>query len=457
MRRPRDVWRGWRERWTRVEETPPGELGPRLRLAVRAATLGRVFARQVQRDRLPVVAGHLTFKTLLGLVPAMVLNLMIISFFWRGGDAGREVQDAIFQALGITEIRIQVDGKEVDLAAKINEIVAAALANLNAAAAIGIVILFYLAMSVLATIEQAMNRIWQVRSSRPLWRRAILFWLVLTLGPPAIALAYYVSDRIRYGAPHLPPGLQAFWGGAVALAGNCFVLLVIYKLLPNVRVRTWAALAGAAVAGTLWHLLAKTLFDYYVHEAVGYTRMYGNLAVVPLFFLWLYVTWLFVLFGCEVAYIVQNYANLSRAEAAQRRPGEGRFLAAEFVALVAMAAVAKRFRDGAGPAPLPLLAGATGVERVHLEELMGRLEAAGLLARLPCAAPAEDAEPAWLPARDPRSITVADVLQAARRRLPLPADAAHDALHRRVRAAYDGIENDRAASAGRVTVADLVA
>jgi membrane protein len=405
---------------------------------------------------LPVISGHLTFKTLLGIVPVLVLLLMIIRFFWHGSNVGKEVLDAICGALNISDIRIQAGGQEVDLAEKINEIVKEAMKNVSAAAAVGILILFYLAMSVLATIEEAMNRIWQVRTSRPLWRRAILFWLVLTLGPPAIALAYYASSRIHNPASMLPEGLQAFWGGAVAVVGNCFVLFVVYKLLPNTRVRTVAALAGAAVAGTLWQLLAKTAFDIYLQQATGYTRMYGTLAIVPLFCLWLYVTWFFVLIGCEVAFVVQNYGDLVRAVAQEQRRGESRFLAAEFVALVAMTLVAERFRKGTGPAPLTALASATGVEQVHLEELLRRLESAKLLVRLaPSGLVGESLEPAWLPARDPKTVTVADVILAARRQLPLPAEAIHDALHHRVRSAYDGIEKDRAVSAGRVSVADL--
>jgi membrane protein len=457
MRKPRDIWRQCCNWWTRIEETAPNQLSPAFRRAVRAAALIRVGVRQVTRDRLPVIAGHLTFKTLLGLVPVLVLVLMIISFFWHGGNVGREVRDSILSALNISDIRLNVDGEDIDLASKIDEIVAGAMKNMSAAAAVGIIILFYLSMSVLATIEEEMNRIWRVRTSRPLWRRAILFWLVLTLGPPAIAAAYYVAAQIHHPASHLPESLKVLWGGAVAVVGNCFVLFVMYKLLPNARVRTFAAIAGAVVAGVLWQLIAKTAFDYYIHEAVGYTRMYGNLAVVPIFCLWLYVTWLFILMGCEVAYVVQNYADLARAVAADRRSGESKFLSAEFVGLVAMAAVARRFRKGDGPAPLAFLAAAAGVERVHLEELLGRLEAAGLLVRLTPAAPAEDAEPAWLPARDPQTITLADVIQAARRRLPLPADAVHDDLHRRVREAYERLESDRALSAGRTTVADLAA
>ena len=442
-----------------LRDRSPDELGRLGRMAVYQLRLWPLCWQRVLQDRLITVAGHLTFKTLLGLIPVLVLFLLIVNFFWREGDAGNQLQDAVFRALSITEIRIEVDGEDVDLAQKINSIVSAAQANMNAAAAVGIAVLFYLAMSVLATIEGAMNRIWQVRQSRPLWKRLILFWLVLTLGPPAAAAAYYASGYVQgyigTGASLLPEWLQVLWGGAIALAANCFVLFILYKLLPNVAVRTRAALAGAVVAGVLWHLMAKTAFEIYIGQATGYSRMYGNLAVVPLFFLWLYVTWLFVLFGFEVAYVVQNFKGLLQADVLSR--DRDRFLAADFLGLMAMAVVARRFREGQGPTPLATLVEAAGIGQADLEDLLGRLESAGLLARTPQSAAADDAACAYLPAREPHAMTAAEITQAVHGVLPVPIDSAHLALHKQVRAAYERLRSDRSLAAGGVTVADLAA
>ncbi|MGB2937363.1 MAG: YhjD/YihY/BrkB family envelope integrity protein [Phycisphaerae bacterium] len=443
----------------RLLGSPTHELDRWGRLAVYQMRLWRFCGRQLRRDRLVTVAGDLTFKTLLGLIPFLVLFLMVIGFFSRGSEIGTQVQGALFKVLNITEITVAVDGEEVGLAEQIERLVTAAGERLNmaATATIGIVFLFSLSMNVLATVEGAMNRIWQIRERRPLWKKLVMFWLVLTLGPPAVVLAIYATDYIAEQAAVVPAWLEVFGRWAVGLATVWFVLFVGYKLLPHLPVRSRAALTGAVVAGTLWHVIAKQAFGYYVHYAIGYEKVFGNLAVVPLFFIWIYVTWIFVLFGCELAYVIQNFGDLARAEAQQAERERGRFLASDFVALVAAAACAKHFREGRGPMPLEHLVDATGVGRGNLEELLGRLADVGLLARTHQADDREDAQAAYLPAREPDRIPLAEVLRAGQGRMPVPADPEHNRLYQAARGAYENLRKTCAEAAGRVTLADVVA
>jgi len=446
-----------RDHFVHLLESPTDELGRLARLAVYQIRLWRFCGRQLVEDRLMTVAGDLTFKSLLGIIPALVIFLMVVDFFARGSEIGQQVQDALFRALNITDIRMHVGTEEVRLADKVGELLGAVHQRMQHAAAAGLVILVVLAMEVLATAEAAMNRIWQVRKRRSWWRRIVLYWVMLTLGPPAAAAAVYGAQYLSETATTLPPWVAAGGGWLAGLAATWLVFFVFYKLLPNVAVRVAAAGVGAVVAGTSWHVLAKGAFGTYVKYAVGYGQIYGTLGVVPLFILWIYVTWVFVLFGCELASVVQNFSDLARAEALERERRRGTFLPADFVALAALAAVVRRFRGGEGPAPLAVLVEATGVDRDRLEELLARLEAAGLAVRTSGAADEPQAEAAFLPGREADQITVADVVHAVRSRLPMPIDARHAALHERVRAAYDRLQADRTSAAARITLADLVA
>jgi len=452
----KDAWNRLRGHLEHLVESPLDEFGRLGRLGVYQIRLWRFCGRQLVHDRLMTVAGDLSFKTLLALIPATVLLLLVVDFFSRGVEIGRQVEESLFSALNITELRLRVGGEETNLATEIHKLVEAARGRISAAAAIGIVMLFYITMNVLATIEVAANRVWHIREKRSLWRRFVMFWLLLTLGPPAAALAVYVSHYIYAQAETLPGWLSVCGRGGVGLVATWFVMFVFYKLLPNTAVRSKAALAAALVAGTLWDVVAREAFAYYVSHAAGYGRIYGSLGVLPLFFLWVYVTWLLVLFGCELAYVIQNFEDLARAEAMERSRERGRFLDADFVALVAMALAARRFRDGRGPTPLSAMVGAAGVDSPDLLEVLGRLEAAGLLARTPWRLQGAE-ETAYLPARDPASITVAEVMRSAGNLQPLPTDASHLSLHREVSAVYERAENGRAEAAGRVTVADLIA
>ncbi len=450
----REGWRQLAEHLRRLLESPTSELSDWGRLAVYQIRLWRFCGRKLVRDRLLVVAGHLTFKTLLGLIPALVLFLLVIDFFSRGPEVGETVKETLFQALNITEIRVSVGEEDVGLVQMVSDLVEAARGRMIAAAAVGFPVLVLLAMTVLGTVDSAVNEIWQIAQRRPFWRRFVLFWLILTLGPLAAVGAVYAISYLESRSLLMPACLETVGSVCVTLGATWFVLFVLYKLIPNAPVRSRAALTGAVVAGTLWHVLAKAAFGYYIEYAVGFGQVFGTLAVLPLFFVWIYVTWAFVLFGCELACVIHNYENLARAEALER--GRDRFLAADFVGLVVAAVCGRRFRDGLGPTSIEMLASATGVGRGDLDEVLGRLEGAGIIARTAAGSDAQEPGGAVLPAREFGELPVGDVLRAARGRLPVPADAAHLPLHEAVRQAY---ERARAGgdSADRSTVADMVA
>lgn len=445
-----------RDHFVRLLESPTDELSRLARFAVYQIRLWRFCGRQLVADRLMTVAGDLTFKSLLGIIPALVIFLMVINFFSRGSEVGQQVQDALFRALNITDIRMHVGTEEVRLAQKVGELLDAVHERMQHAAAAGLVILVLLAMEVLATAESAMNHIWRVGKRRSWWKRIVLYWVVLTLGPPVAAAGVYGAQYFYDTVTVLPPWVALGGRWLAGLGATWLAFFIFYKLMPNVAVRPAAAGVGAVVAGTLWHVLAKGAFGVYVRYAVGYGQIYGTLGVVPIFILWIYVTWVFVLFGCELASVVQNFSDLARAEALERERRRGDFLPADFVALAALAAVARRFADGLGPAPLTLLVEATGVDRDRLEELLARLEAAGLAVRVGGGGDEPAAEAAFLPAREARETAVAEVVRAVRGRLPMPIDARHAALHERVRAAYDRLQTDGTSAAGGMTLAELI-
>ncbi|KPK47735.1 MAG: hypothetical protein AMK72_08055 [Planctomycetes bacterium SM23_25] len=387
-----------------------------------------------------------------------MLFLLVIDFFSRGPEVGEKVKETLFQALNVTEIRVSVGEEEVGLVQMISDLVEAARGRMIAAAAVGFPALVLLAMTVLGTVDSAVNEIWQITRRRPFWRRFILFWLILTLGPLAAVAAVYTISYLESRSLMMPAWLQTVGSVCVTLGATWFVLFVLYKLIPNAPVRSRAALTGAVVAGTLWHILAKAAFGYYVEYAVGFGQVFGNLAVLPLFFIWIYVTWAFVLFGCEVACVIHNYENLARAEALER--GRDRFLAADFAGLVVVTVCGQRFRDGLGPAPIETLTSATGVGRGDLEEVLDRLEAAGFIARTAAADEGQRSGGGVLPARRLADVPVREVLCAARGRLPVPADAAHLPLHEAVRQAYERARTGRrgdSPAGGEPTVADIVA
>lgn len=454
----KQAWQRTRDQVRRLLESPTGELSRWGRLAVYQIRLWRFCARQLRRDRLLTVAGDLTFKTLLSVIPLLVIFLLVFKLFFAGGaQSGEEPLEALFHWLHVDEIRVVAEGQEVDLATRVDSLVREVRQRATAGAVLGVLVLFYLAMNVLSTMERSVNRIWRAVERRPFWRKVAMFWLLLTMGPAAIGLAIYVARVIATYTEPITSGwawLEVFGRWAVSLAAAWFVLFLVYKLLPHLQVRSRAALTGAVVAGTLWHVMGKYLFSLYVQNAVGVRQLYGTLAVVPISMIWVWLTWVLVLFGCELAYVVQNFRDLARAEADQTERERSRFLAGDFVALQMAAVVGRRFARGEGPTPVPVLVEATGVSRLNLEELLERLTAAGLLMQT---APGDEDNDriAYLPGRDPSAIRLADVLASVNTYLPLPVDAAYLPLYRRVRARYEAIRSGSQAE-GTASLADLL-
>ncbi len=443
----------FREQVRRLMESPSGELSRWGRLAVYQIRLWRYCGRQLRRDRLLTVAGDLTYKTLLSIIPLLVIFMLVVSLVAGGTDFGSRALQYVFDILNISEIRMKEGG--VDLPSQINQIVAEARQRVSAAAIIGFIFLFFVATNALGTLEAATNRIWQVSEKRSFWRRWAMFWLILTVGPLAVAVALYLGTALegRALASGVPTYLTGLGEWAVTLLGVWFVLYLVYTLLPNAEVRFRAAMTGAIVAGTVWHVLGRYAFQIYMQYAIGPHNIYGNLSVVPVFFMWIYVTWIIVLFGCELAYVVQNMRDLARAEADQQARRESRFLPAEFAALVVALAATKRFLSGNGPTPLTTFVDAAGVARPHVREIVSRLEDAQVLVRT--APRGHEDEPAWTLARDPSTVQVADVLQAAAGQLPTPADPDLMPLHRRAKEVYDRLAACRRQTEGDETLAGI--
>ena len=166
--------------------------------------------------------------------------------------------------------------------------------------------LVFTCLSMIYTIDHTLNTIWRVREPRPWAQRLLLYWAVLTVGPIAagasVALTSYAMAEARGWVDGVMPGLDA-WLGAVQLlqlALPVLVLTLIYRLVPNTRVRWSHALAGGLFAG-LCLSLGRWGIGLYLSRIPTYSMIYGAFATVPILLIWIYVAWLIVLLGAVVA------------------------------------------------------------------------------------------------------------------------------------------------------------
>ncbi len=174
---------------------------------------------------------------------------------------------------------------------------------------IGMLVLVYVAIMMLANIETTFNDIWGVTRGRNWMLRVVLYWATITLGPLLLITAAGLAGGSQMQAA------REFVGNAFLIGGLIFKLLplvvlwfafaLLYQIVPNTKVQFNAALIGGIVAGSLWHL--NNVFGFlYVSRVVSNSKIYGSLGLVPVFMAGLYFSWLILLFGAQVAYAFQN-------------------------------------------------------------------------------------------------------------------------------------------------------
>lgn len=253
-----------------------------------AATLWERF----QQDRLGLTASSLTFTTTLALVPFFAVVLAIFSAF----PIFRQLKDALEQWLAGSLIPASIARNVLDyltqFATKASEL-----------GTVGLVVLFVTALSLVLTIDQTLNEIWRVSVKRPLGQRVLIYWAALTLGPlvlgASLAISSYVLTASRGWLPDIGDGVNLTLD-AVQFLLMTFGLTLLYRFVPNTPVRWKHALAGAVFVAVCM-ALAKWGLGLYLSRIPTYSLIYGAFAALPILLLWIYLSWLIVLFGAVVA------------------------------------------------------------------------------------------------------------------------------------------------------------
>jgi membrane protein len=176
--------------------------------------------------------------------------------------------------------------------------------------AIGAMALVVTAILLLATIEDHLQTIWHVSSARAWHKRILGYWMILTLGPVLLGVGfslpgYFDSLAQTAGAgmvmvEHATADLFATLARVVSFVLEAVAFALLYRFIPNCPVRWREAIVGALVAAVLIEAL-KIAFALFVSRMSSYGTVYGSLAGIPIFLLWMYIFWAVILFGAEVA------------------------------------------------------------------------------------------------------------------------------------------------------------
>ncbi|MCG2584621.1 YihY family inner membrane protein [Massilia sp. TS11] len=253
-----------------------------------ARDLFRFAYRRLGQEKLPEVAGSLTFTTVLSLVPLLTICFAIFTTFpmFEAFEVG--LQKYFAQSLIPKGIASTILNHLTQFANKASRV-----------SFFGAIALLITSGLTLHQIEQAFNQIWRVRRPRPLAQRALIYWALMTVGPLLIGLSVTVTSQLFMATS----GLLARWPFigtmfyttlSVALTSGAFMLL--YLTVPNRYVDWRDALWGGVVAGLCFEI-AKRLFAVFIQQFPSYAVVYGALAALPLFLIWVYLCWMIALIG----------------------------------------------------------------------------------------------------------------------------------------------------------------
>lgn len=274
-----------------------------------------LFVR-IRDDRLPQMAASLAYRTLLGMVPVLVVATVVA----RGLMAEKfpEFVGQIIEALGLTGIEVVSDGKPVALDSWVRSLVAqASNVNLATLSWVSVAIVIITALWLVAGIEDSLNQIARSRNSRTWSRRILLYWFLLTAGPVILAAVPLISARLAAFAEVLPAweGLLGLAKLGMSIAMTWLLLWVVYTVVPTTELKMRDLLLGALASAVLIELGRRFLGVYVMHVVGGKGSVYSSLGIAPIFMLWLYFMWMFALLGVSLASHVDD-----RRRAAARPP-----------------------------------------------------------------------------------------------------------------------------------------
>lgn len=390
---------------------PRDELG-RWQRAVRFSyELGIYGWKALRKDNATQMAAALAFRTLFALLPVLVVSAVFVKGV-RGKDEFKHLALTVAHAIGLDALRVNdktsdagpppqsmpasasqpaatspdvasVDAGPSDLshAQSIEDIIdQISDTDLSALGWIGMLLVIYSAISLMVTIENSFNAVYGAPHGRAWVWRVLIYWAVLTLGPAFIGLTVYVDGRFAefISGVHTWKWLlnvaKFAWGFSVAW----LLMFSVYRLLPNTKVTSRAAMIGGFVAAFLLQT-GKSSFSAYFMSGWSMQSLAGALGLVPILMFWTYLMWLVVLFGLEVSATIQLLQGRGFEEIEEKKVQNG--IVDPAMVLGVMEIISARFAQGQATLPRQI------TDETHVPEdivckITDRLAQAGLLHRV---------------------------------------------------------------------------
>jgi membrane protein len=361
----------------------------------------------LKKNRAGQQAAALSYHTIFGIVPLAIVILLVFQLLPAYQGIGDKVKNLIYEQLHLSTIEYQDPVNplvKINLAEHIDNIVSGYFTQVNkgSIAIIGVILIIWAAVGLLATIEKAFNNIWHIVRGRNFVHQIINYWAFLTLGPLLLGAGIYVSAAYatigqlqKTVLTHITPEVTSFIIAAV-------FFFFLYFIVPHTKVNAKAAVWGAVVAALAWSL-AKWGFKLYVTEFIPYSQVYGVMGLIPLGVFWIFITWLIILFGLQLTFTTQHLNALDAAAIASARKAEEYFIANDITVINIIREIADVFEKNKAPIESEVISSNLNIPAEFCEKVLGHLVGGGLIAKT------SEPKVGFVLVKDPGNIRLSDI------------------------------------------------
>ncbi len=367
-------------------------------LLLKVLRVGYVSILDLMGGQLSLRAMSLVYTTLLSIVPLLALSFSVL----KAMGAHNEIEPFLFQFLApLGEQGLQIGENIIGFIDNI---------KVGVLGSVGLGLLIYTVLSLVHKIENAFNMLWQVEATRSLGERFSSYLSVILIGPVVMVSALGMTATVMNSSVVTYfMDIEPF-GSLIVLATKLLPYLMvigvfgfIYVFVPNTKVRFFPAAIGAVIAGFLWQT-SGVLFATFVVNSTKYTAIYSSFAVVIMLLIWLYISWLILLFGSNLAFYVQNPSSLR----VNREGFEISNRVKERLALYIMQLIGKAHHQGDKPPVLDELTNVMAVPHTLVRYVLTKLIAKQLVVEN------NDDPIGYLPGKSLNMLLLSDIVSVTR-------------------------------------------
>lgn len=366
------------------------------RFAIRGLRMIYVLFRDLVNGELNLHAMSLVYTTLLSLVPFLAVTFSVLKAF------------GVHNLLEPTLANFLTPLGEKGIEIKIQILQFVQNMKVGVLGSVGMIFLLFTVVSLVQKIEYSVNAIWCVEKHRNFTQRFNEYLSVILVGPVLVFSAVGITASLMNSAVMLRMQEIEVVGIVFALAGKMVpyffaigAFTFVYKFMPHTYVKISAAVAGGVVAGIVWNTSGYG-FAYFVLVSTNYTAVYSGFAIMILFIIWVYLSWLVFLLGTQIAFYVQR-PDLVRKDR-DIRTISNRYK--EYLCLSLMKQIGQRYNDGCPPARVVDLERENRESKETVLQVLRILMGLGLLRKTD--------EEAYVPAKPLQNMLISDLLSAIR-------------------------------------------